>query len=303
MRNIYLKLFLTLGLLMAANLLSSTPVFAGEIDHNNYIKNSDCGICHRAKTDFAPVTGGGAAFCYACHGRDQAGSNTNVQDGMYANGQGLKGGGFEAATMDTALTGTPSNMPVTSAHSVDGVKARVWGGGKVSEMPDFGTMAAMDCCTCHNPHGNGNYRMLRSIPGGMPDTDRGANVSISNNESIAYVATYDNNTRYRETGYAPENIDRWCAQCHSRYSAGKGAGSICSGDAVFGYRHTTVSLPGGCLACHVAHGTTAKMGLNSRSAAWPDGTPGNGDNNSRLLHSDNRGVCVKCHSSSSLTRN
>jgi hypothetical protein len=71
----------------------------------------------------------------------------------------------------------------------------------------------------------------------------------------------------------------------------------------------TEGIGGECLKCHVAHGTSATM--SSYAAAtditWPGGTTptwqGTESNYSRLLHIDNRGVCLQCHPTTALTQN
>ncbi len=185
---------------------------------------------------------------------------------------------------------------------------RAWGSGEINSSPDYGNMITLECGDCHNPHGNGNYRMLRGLPHGMDDEDNADPVQLPDESSITYTITYNETTHYRDTSYVPENLDKWCAQCHTRYSAGAEEGHIYSGDVVFSFRHTTESLPGGCLACHVAHGTSASMSGDAAGVPWPGGASADwqdtdeGDD-SRLLHIDTRGVCIQCPSSSDLSSN
>ena len=125
-------------------------------------------------------------------------------------------------------------------------------------------------------------------------------------------------------------LSDWCVQCHTRYmnapvSGDSTAGSQSSGDAIFDYRHRTRDTPvvcgdachydpvsrpftintwGGpmwkhrlsCMTCHVAHGSSAKMGGYAGNVAWPTGAtiPG-GNARSSLLRVDNRGMCQLCH--------
>ena len=71
----------------------------------------------------------------------------------------------------------------------------------------------------------------------------------------------------------------------------------------------TQGLGGECLKCHVAHGTSATMSQNAAAGdiTWPGANPavwqGSEDDYSRLLHIDNRGVCMQCHDTSELTGN
>ena len=114
----------------------------------------------------------------------------------------LRNGGFVEARIDSAepyrvayvashgtgfhtkVSVLASGQPVTSAHldldGAGGVVATgvVWGNiaGTPGEAfdPDpnpGGTISAMTCATCHNPHGNGSFRILNPIP--EPGTEAG----------------------------------------------------------------------------------------------------------------------------------
>ena len=65
---------------------------------------------------------------------------------------------------------TAGSQPVTSAHlpntggvieAADGV---AWGNGPNSATAYAGPAVDVECVTCHNPHGNGAYRILNPIP-------------------------------------------------------------------------------------------------------------------------------------------
>lgn len=92
-----------------------------------------CAGCHRAHTakgkDYLFVAGGTsiAAFCTSCH--DGSGATTNVVDGtIRGTSTGLKGGGFDNATMDTNWDGSSTSQPTTSRHVTDGLAAStLWG--------------------------------------------------------------------------------------------------------------------------------------------------------------------------------
>jgi cytochrome c553 len=53
-------------------------------------------------------------------------------------------------------------MATTSNHPVKGAKVTAWG----DRAPNSGAGDAvtLECGSCHDPHGNGNYRILRPIP-------------------------------------------------------------------------------------------------------------------------------------------
>ena len=140
--------------------------------------------------------GTGAEFCETCHGVDAVGSYENVVEGKSTMGtdatdSALRGGGFEHTLMDTSnatagptywntsrsawstskwgdpLLGTgKSSIPVTltaqtttSSHSLE-VASTVWGSGLATTGA---TSVTLECTSCHNPHGNGNYRILRPV--------------------------------------------------------------------------------------------------------------------------------------------
>ncbi len=298
--------------LALALLLSSSPALADNDlhDKDNFQTDADsCAGCHRAHTARASslLTIGPTQdlFCFSCH--DGTGAETDVLNGELdggtygSSGSGLRGGGFLYATMDVDVNGNITSRPVTSTHTADGVSSgTIWGSGPINATPDYGTTVELACGDCHNPHGNGNYRILRGNPDGMEDEANTTAVDVADETStptydIAYNSGNGTAQHYRDVTYAPYNMDEWCSQCHTRYGAGAGQGHIHSGDAVFSYRHNT-QLSGGCLRCHVAHGTTATMGSYSGSVNLPDPLAiAGGAYDSRLLSARNRKVCTQCH--------
>ena len=259
-------------------------------------------------------------LCNSCH--DGTGANTNIINGIYlgntegTQNAGLRGGGFTNASMDTDLDGTVSSTAITSKHTVGltSANARAWGSGALGSNDAGEVMSSLECGNCHNPHGNSQYRILRPRPTGLVTNAPTSDVTIlasletTKNYTISYDANY-----YRDMGAYPtgvlSKITEWCGQCHQRYEAGVGAGSIDRGDTVFKYSHMTEGLGGECFKCHVAHGTSATMSGNSASATitWPDNISptwqGSENAYSRLLHIDNRGVCIQCHDTADLTNN
>jgi len=315
--------------------------------HGGYTPTTDgCAGCHRAHTAAAPslLTTSVASLCYSCHGTAGNGADTNVEDGVYVErdgftetpgegvvARGLKGGGFANAFMDTSFDDVAALLPTTSAHNHDNLTTgTAWGNGLIGSGAGA-TGVALGCTDCHDPHGNGNYRILRGIP-----TDSGAagTVNVADEGTKLYTVSEADSQYFGEgrtsnfgndAQYA--GLSGWCAQCHTRYAAAGGSGSSDSGDAIFAYRHMAGDSPatcGGChdgapsaatvvvtfnpdywnhqvdcMTCHVAHGTSADMttdGPYSGTVNWPDGssTP-NGDARSSLLRADGRGVCQGCH--------
>ena len=320
-----------LAVVFVAVLICVSPVLADNDLHDKdalMAESDGCAGCHRAHTAQGPkLLKDGATqdqFCFTCH--DGSGAETDVVDGIlvgqpnppgtnptqYGNGDDgdgnpLRGGGFAYATMDTNADGVLEvGVDVTSAHSASGtVSGRMWGSGPINGAEaDYGITVELRCGDCHNPHGNGNYRILRGNPNGMEDEGNTTAVDVPDEGVKTYEVTYNvgNGTdqNYRKIHYVPEEMNDWCAQCHTRYSAGIGAGNTDSGDAVFMFRHNTGSLSGGCLRCHVAHGTSATMGTYSGAVTFPDGTEQGlvPAEESRLLSNNNRKVCAPCHTNS-----
>ena len=170
----------------------------------NGISADSCAGCHRAhraQGEFLLLADSGTALCLTCHGATGLGSTVDVEDGIqYALGTGAdvrgstvlgytRGGGFVTARIGSGeavrvayLSGsdvrqlakvpvrTAGSQPVTSAHlpNVGGVVGAAdgvaWGNGPNSLTAYAGPEVELECGTCHNPHGNGQYRILNPIP-------------------------------------------------------------------------------------------------------------------------------------------
>lgn len=161
--------------------------------------NADaCAGCHRAHTAQASylLIEEEATMCLVCHGPSGAGATTNVVDGIqyaafnHASGVAgaLRGGGFSQARIGSnaaqrlsfslpiafgrGFTGlvpvASTGAPTTSAHmNLDGSAwgpGVAWGNGPDATTVYPGPEVSIECTTCHNPHGNGKYRILNPIP-------------------------------------------------------------------------------------------------------------------------------------------
>lgn len=286
-----------------------------------------CAGCHRLHSAKAAylLEEDEPALCYTCHGSGATGASTDVVDGLgYGNAYpsttrgaavgALRGGGFQYALIDSAnpsgqrstqsnQTGTVpvlplgSPAPATSSHSVDGSSVTAWGNGPISATAQAGTTVQLGCTSCHDPHGNGSYRILQPIP-----TQSGATTGVSIADATTKVYTTTNYwTSWDDNSTGPNSFIRtislWCTQCHTRYLATAGDGSVASGDAIYTYRHRSDDIAKGtpnCITCHVAHGSNAAMGPYSSALPNPDGTPA-AVPDSRLLRIDSRGTCQMCH--------
>jgi hypothetical protein len=164
----------------------------------------------------------------------------------------------------------------------------MWGNGALG-TPGAGPSFALDCGSCHDPHGNGQYRILRTVPAGSGSLG-------------AVVTDQPDPKNYRAVNYLYMGVDvslaqisSWCAQCHTRYMSTGVAATV---DPIYTNRHRSDgSSNRACVTCHAAHGSNALMtGPYSSTVEWPGGGVGTTDsNNSRLLKMDNRGICKKCH--------
>jgi len=273
-----------------------------------------CAGCHRVHTAQAPhlLKEVQTSLCYTCHGSAATGANTDVEDGVGYSGEGrsggqagaLRGGGFSYALIGSnAPSGNGylgeipvkgSGAAVTSTHSIDESAQTAWGNGAISGEVNFGKVIPLRCGSCHDPHGNGNYRILRPIPRESGTASPG--VAIPDASKKVYTTE---NYWEVEDANAPgfiSNIATWCSTCHTRYLATGHSGREDSGDAVFAFRHRSDQTSQGsanCIQCHVSHGSNASMGTYSSSVPNPEGGALGAD--SRLLRIDNRGVCQMCH--------
>lgn len=340
MRKLVYLVAITLGLLG----FGAAPAWADNGPHYPSSGNTAvdrCAGCHRAHTAQATylLRDTQPALCYTCHGAGAGGASTDVFDGVgYAGferggttGQALRGGGFGYAligsgnatrvtTTNGTTTTTTKTVPVlttgaaaTSSHSVDGSMVTAWGNGAISSTASAGTAISLRCGSCHDPHGNGNYRILRPIPNESGAT---TGVTIADSPTKAYTtsnywSTDDPNSPAVDVNYVSHgvpatatttefiaNISAWCTQCHTRYLAESGSYKTSSGDAMYTYRHRSNQnyKEGGanCITCHVAHGSNASMGgTESGKVTNPDGSGPAGS--SKLLRVDNRGTCNMCH--------
>jgi predicted CXXCH cytochrome family protein len=181
-----------------------------------------CAGCHRAHAAAGPsllTSGTDQDLCFSCHGAIATGATTDVVDGnQYAHGAtaergvtiagALRGGGFVNARIDSThiqrisyprITGQStvsfsSLVPalttpaaVTSAHlAVSGssitAKGVAWGNGATNT--GAGPSVTMGCTSCHNPHGNGYYRILNPVPA----PDGSGFVAVTSNATVTDAA-------------------------------------------------------------------------------------------------------------------
>lgn len=256
-----MKTRLAYALAIAALTALLVPASALALDsmHGNFADDTDaCAGCHRAHTSYSTVTwtdgnldeqsallvGDGAALwemCYACHGPGAPGSTTDVEEGLLYGGVpgdltravlgDLNGGAFDII----APSGT-----WTSSHAISGSWG-AWGGGTtqgidpVDGITGTGPKIAMDCTSCHDPHGSPNYRILAVRPGGFTLPDAQPYVSsvetgfpyttgfVSGTKYPSYVPNYTTPLYGKGWDTTGATVDRdkgmsgWCSGCHTQY--------------------------------------------------------------------------------------
>jgi predicted CXXCH cytochrome family protein len=258
---------------------------------------AECAGCHRAHSGTAPdlLKQAMPNLCYSCHGAGATGSILDVQDGAaFSPGQAhvagatagsfagaLRGGGFDYALINTAdqngsrlatIGVRTAGVATSSNHSVDGSAVTMWGAGANSPTSTGGTAdVALTCGSCHDQHGNGQYRILRETPHDTAGVAGSNIVQINDVTSKVYTTTnygqagtfnsndsqalnangsslqYDYATQ-TWTGTFAEASSRWCTTCHTRYMGFRGsAGNLTTtsggtGDAVFPFKHASRNL-------------------------------------------------------------
>ncbi len=291
----------------------------------------------RPEGDVKALRGGG--FKYAM-------IETNTEKAEYEGGiksetqEAFEAIGSNKRLVSGEIPTASSGREVTSSHSTNGSPQIAWGNGAIDasttewkneseaeRKASYGATVELTCASCHNPHGDGDYRILKGLPGGGEgNTYNTTEVNItepsSPNNPKQYTTSnywetwepYNKNFRYR--------ISEWCSTCHTRLLTTGSTATTPSGDAVFEYRHTTnftqaqyekiekeyvsAEHPDGtktepnCIQCHVAHGTDATMEGWAAGVPLPNGeTPTHsetgGGGESFLLRVDNRGTCQMCH--------
>ena len=327
-----LRRFLCLGLISALSFTiggvgpaqaDSGPHVSSAAAVKQTVATHRCASCHRAHTtdEGFPLSAGTDGLCFTCHGPSGNGASTDVIDGVgygvggTQNGDrsatpgALRGGGFDyaligagEASRETYVSGTSvlirnqvipvlaAGMATTSNHPVKGAKVTSCGDGALNL--GAGEAVTLECGSCHDPHGNGNYRLLRPMPtdsGGstsavgvtIPDASvkvyTTSNYWLSGDAGSPRVVNGVNGAAATSDGYL-DNIVQWCTTCHSRRHSG-------ANDTMGGQK---------CVSCHVAHGSNASTsGPGSGHAQQPDGSAPRGS--SKLLRLDDRAPCSMCH--------
>jgi predicted CXXCH cytochrome family protein len=185
----------------------------------NGLTADSCAGCHRAHTATAAslLNTEQPALCLNCH--DGSKATTDVIDGVQYSATAktapilgaLRGGGFQYALIDSSnaarvsyTSGTAvrnighvqplaTGAAVTSTHGgTGGIYNAGWGTGTVwgngADGSGTGATVTLACASCHNPHGNGQYRILQTSPS-LTATSGTFTVSISSGVQVADTTT------------------------------------------------------------------------------------------------------------------
>ena len=257
----------TRAALVAAILLLLAPRRAepGDWHSGALLLCSDCHTAHNS-SDGTPMRYDGSealttrllrgadqiSLCLACHDGSQPGApdvlapvgyTANPAAGLFASRDGSTGFGH-------LLLGTPQQVPLGSQQMT------------------------LTCASCHDSHGNGNYRNLRGRPGGGIDPALVVSVDQAKRpDGTNPAAVYDGaNLVYRS------GMSAWCVDCHDqaptahtahsndKQISGSTIASFDAWSAVTGLRVPVENpldptIPSSddrieCMTCHYGHGST-----------------------------------------------
>lgn len=185
-----------------------------------------CAGCHRAHSAASAnlLLKAQPGLCYTCHGAGGSGAQTDVQDGTFYSSSGtthvagaaasgaLRGGGFNYALIDTAnftgslfggatISAVATPVATTSHHSVDESPQVAWGNGSYTGTLNYGAQVDLSCGSCHDPHGNHQYRILSPGPGGSGIASFSFQPGYANGGRV-YVNDVPGTKTYTTTNYA-----------------------------------------------------------------------------------------------------
>ena len=310
------KILFALALATILLFVTASLALANGGPHGGFTATTDaCAGCHRAHTATGPrlLTVDPNTVCLSCHGAAGSGANTNVEGGIYLSTRDDSGGDYNHGAANTPdnsalLAGPFAAAGTTSAHTYDGTSVGAWGDA-ANRGVQGATAMVMNCASCHDPHGNTNYRILNT-------TINAVAVAVA---QVDEGAAKDYDTEQWGTGQSAV-----CTACHGAYhrtAVGQGStpdagtythrvdmtwNDVSAGVTVGGNNPETVGYSAAagdevplaetgvndtvvCQTCHFPHGTTATM------TALADDPIIGGTNDSALLRLDNRGVCQACH--------
>jgi len=187
---------------------------------------SSCAVCHvmHASVDGQVVTVGSlplllanssSDLCLTCHGQDSVFGLDPLTPPME------KGAGNFVFLLEDNLNDAPdgrtSPVPGEAAgHSIISMDMGIEADSRWQVAPG-GVFPSHDlgCTSCHDPHGNSNFRMLNGpgpVQGGLAEFTNAAPRAIGIDITDPLAVETDN----LHTAYL-EGMSQWCANCHGLY--------------------------------------------------------------------------------------
>ena len=283
--------------ILLAVLLTSHSAVGGDWHNADQLVCSDCHTMHNSSNrqpmrydavsspaEHLLRASSATALCTYCHD----GSNPSAPDVIapvsYTGDPA--GGFFPAANRDANPNG----------HDLEAVNPQMPPGGQ--------TAMTISCVSCHETHGNANFRNLRTDPAGT-----GANLAVAAYQAIKANGTNPDKVYVQPNVVYKAGLGDWCGACHGNFhgrtTSAEGTGSpwlrhpqdqaiATSPHADYAYWTGTIpsrvpvqnpssnSIPSSsdqvfCLSCHKAHGSA-----NRASMIFADGA-------TRLS------TCEQCH--------
>ncbi len=242
------------------------------------------------------IAGNSTDACLSCH----------ANYGQFYNGLGYgPGGDFYWLTKTFSWAGhgaTEYSYGDSHGHNVISPEHNIAMDATLTHAPggDFGSQH-LTCTSCHDPHGNQNFRLLYGdelgpvYGGGRYDFDNDAPLARGNSRRTYVGGSNGNETDVKHTVYK-DGMSDWCANCHGDFlsgtsnshvhPAGEDMGSTVA--AVYNAYLTTDDISGGNIA-------TAYRGLVPFEAVNVDLAAINPMNYTQGADGADQVMCLTCH--------
>ncbi len=181
------------------------------------VKCAACHSTHRGQGDQLISRKTETMLCLLCH--DGSGSAYNVNAGTIAGLHESPAGPMEkwvdASVASTTTKAAELRKGATSKHDVRYTTLLASAPGA---SPAFS--GELRCSSCHDPHGNSNYRNLREAPNPYNTPADASRVTVK-----ARLIRADGKIGSAETVDYQTGMTEFCSACHMDYQAGAGSGS------------------------------------------------------------------------------